>query len=181
MLKWIILLLSVRVFPAIPKKAWNLLNAAIRPKCKSHIGSIRTSAGEFTSPSDIVNLFNNHSLFSSLPPANFDFVNSCSFHFAPITADVVLDTLQLLNVDRATGPDGLSACILKVSAPAIADSLAALFNASLNDAAFPSDWKQANVYPVFKASDSCLLTNYRPIQGRIQDFLREGLNTEVYL
>ena len=47
-----------------PRKAWNLLNAAIRPKCKSYIGSIRTFAGEFTSSNDIVNLFNNH--FSTL-------------------------------------------------------------------------------------------------------------------
>ena len=43
-----------------PKKAWNLLNSANRPKCKSHTGSIHTSAGGFTSPSDIVNLFKDH-------------------------------------------------------------------------------------------------------------------------
>ena len=43
-----------------PKKALNLLNSAIRRKCKSHIESIHTSAGEFTSPNVIANLFNNH-------------------------------------------------------------------------------------------------------------------------
>ena len=40
--------------------------------------------------------------------------------------------------------DGITARILKVSAQAIANSLAALFNVSLDDAAFPSDWKEAN-------------------------------------
>ena len=114
-----------------PKKALNLLNSAIRRKCKSHIESIHTSAGEFTSPNVIANLFNNHfsTLFSSLLPAyssNFDFVKSCLFHFVPIMADEILNILQLLNVDKVMGPDGISACILKVSASAIADSLAAL-------------------------------------------------------
>ena len=35
------------------------------------------------------------------------------------------------------------AAVHMVSAPAIMDNLAALFNASLDDAAFPSDWKEA--------------------------------------
>ena len=139
-----------------------MLNSAIRRKCKSHIESIHTSAGEFTSPNVIENLFNNHfsTLFSSLLPAyssNFDFVKSCLFHFVPIMADEVLNILQLLNVDKVTGPDGISACILKVSASAIADSLAALFNTNLDDAIFPFDWKQANNFSVY------LLTDYRPI------------------
>ena len=58
-------------------------------------------------------------------------------------ADEVLNILQLLNVDKVTGPDGISACILKVSASAITDSLAALFNTNLDDATFPFDWKEA--------------------------------------
>ena len=78
-------------------------------------------------------------------------------------ADDVLNTLLSLNTDKAIGPDGIPARILKVSAPVIADSLAALFIASLDDAAFPSDWKEANVFTVYKSDDSCLLTNYRPI------------------
>ena len=52
---------------------------------------------------------------------------------------------------------------MNLSAPAIVDNLATLFNASLDEAAFPSDWKRADVYPVLKSGDSQLLTNYRPI------------------
>ena len=73
--------------------------------------------------------------------ADFDFVQSCSFHFVPITVDSVLDILLSLNVNKATGPDGIPARILKLSAPAVADTLVTLFNASLDEAAFPSDWK----------------------------------------
>jgi len=46
---------------------------------------------------------------------------------------------------------------------AITASLAALFNVSLDDATFPSNWKQANVFLVYKGGDSYLLINYRPI------------------
>ena len=128
-----------------------MLNSAIRRKCKSHIESIHTSAGEFTSPNVIENLFNNHfsTLFSSLIPAyssNFDFVKSCLFHFVPIMADEVLNILQLLNIDKVMGPDGISACILKVSASAIADSLAALFNTNLDDATFPLIGKKLIIF-----------------------------------
>ena len=51
--------------------------------------------------------------------------------------------------------------ILQLSALVVMDSLAALFNESLQSGIFPSDWKKANVYPVFKAGDSQL--HYRPI------------------
>ena len=48
-----------------PRKGWNLLNSAVRPKQKGHISSIVTSSGEsVTSSTDIVHSFNNH--FSAL-------------------------------------------------------------------------------------------------------------------
>ena len=62
-----------------------------------------------------------------------------------------------------TGPDGLSARILKMAAAAIAGGLTKLFNVSLTEGDFPMEWKKANVYPVFKSGNPCLRTNYRPI------------------
>ena len=81
----------------------------------------------------------------------------------PVTAQDVLDMLQSLNVNKATGPDGIPVHILRLSVSVVMDSLAALFNESLQSGIFPSDWKKANVYPVFKAGDSQLLTKYTPI------------------
>ena len=44
-----------------PRKGWNLLNSAVRPKQKGHIGSIITPSGEsITGSADIVHSFNNH-------------------------------------------------------------------------------------------------------------------------
>ena len=118
---------------------------------------------------DIVALLNDHfsALFRSLPlPSSInqpEFTSACTFHFAPISADIVFEVFNSLVISKATGPDGLSARILKIAAAAIAGSLTKLFNVSLTTGDFPMDWKKANVYPVFKSGDPCLRTNYRPI------------------
>ena len=105
-------------------------------------------------------------LFRSLPLPSInqpEFTSACTFHFAPISADIVFEVLNSLVISKATGPDGLSARILKMAAAAIAGSLTRLFNVSLTTGDFPMDWKKANVYPVFKSGDPCLRKNYRPI------------------
>ena len=88
---------------------------------------------------------------------------SLHFHFTPVTVEIVSEVLNSLVITKATGPDDLPACILKLAAPAIAPSLSVLFNVCLTEGVFPALWKMANVHPVFKAGDSRLLINYRPI------------------
>ena len=149
-------------------KGWSSLSKAVKPKCRGHIGCIRTDAGDFNSADDIVALLNDHfsALFRSLPLPSInqpEFTSACTFHFAPVSADIVFEALNSLVISKATGPDGLSARILKMAAAAIAGSLTRLFNVSLTTGDFPMDWKKANVYPVFKSGDPCLRTNYRPI------------------
>jgi len=136
------------------------------PKHKNHVGSVVTVSGEcITCPADIVNSFNDRflQLFRSFPPAQIcipDFTCSCSFHFTSVTVEAVLDVLNSLIVTKATGPDGLPARILKLAAPMIAGSLATLFNVCLTEGVFPTNWKLANVHPVYKSGDSHLLTNW---------------------
>ena len=48
-------------------------------------------------------------------------------------------------------------------APAISGSLTKLFNYSLSQGVFPSEWKQANMTPVPKSGDRHMVNNYRPI------------------
>ena len=75
----------------------------------------------------------------------------------------VLKTLSALDVGKATGPDQISARLLRMVAPKIASCLTALFNASLMCGEFPSEWKCANVSPVPKAGDKHDVNNYRPV------------------
>ena len=64
-----------------------------------------------------------------------------------------------LNTNKATGPDGVKARLLR----SISSSLSCLFNMSLNKGKLPCDWKRANVTPVYKKGEKELVTNYRPI------------------
>ena len=64
---------------------------------------------------------------------------------------------------RAPGPDGIHARILKVCAANLAYPLSILFDLSYRSGSIPSDWKDANVVPVFKKGSKCKVENYRPI------------------
>lgn len=81
-----------------------------------------------------------------------------------ITENEVLDQLQIINICKPSGPDGVSPQVLKYTAQSIYKPLTKLFNISLNNGTLPSIWKIAQVTPVYKnkghADD---VNNYRPI------------------
>ena len=55
-----------------------------------------------------------------------------------------------LNICKACGPDLINPCLLKAGAPVLKTQLCRLFNLSLSEAIFPTDWKKENVTPVYK-------------------------------
>jgi hypothetical protein len=63
----------------------------------------------------------------------------------------------------ATWRDGIPAYLLKRCSKVIAPSLTVIFELSLQQGAFPSEWKSANVVPIPKKGDACEVTNYRPV------------------
>ena len=68
-----------------------------------------------------------------------------------------------LDLEKATGPDGIGNRLLREAAVPIAQPLSELFNFCLSLGHFPEFWKVAQVIPVFKKNDPLLCTNYRPI------------------
>ena len=74
-----------------------------------------------------------------------------TFKFSKITVDQVLKMLSKLNVRKATGPNQISARLLRIVAPAIAPSLTSLFNASLLTDQFPSECKKSQYHPSAKS------------------------------
>ena len=65
---------------------------------------------------------------------------------------------------KASGPDGLSARVLKECSSEISPMLALIYNESLAQGAVPDDWRQANVAPVFKKGEKYNAANYyRPV------------------
>ena len=80
-----------------------------------------------------------------------------------ITDDDVQKRLRSLNPNKSCGPDGISSRILKELADIIAGPITALFNCSLQRGEVPSDWKKANISPIFKKGSKSIAANYRQI------------------
>ena len=74
-----------------------------------------------------------------------------------------LPPLFHLNIHKASGPDGLSARVLKECSSKISPMLALIYNESLAQGNVPDDWRQANVAPVFKKGEKYNAANYRPV------------------
>ena len=77
----------------------------------------------------------------------------------------VTKILKELKTSKASGPDGISARFLNEVSDEIAPAMALLFNASLQQSAIPTEWKQAIINPIYKAGkmDRGKAENYRPI------------------
>ena len=112
-------------------------------------------------PEEIADIFNNYftSVFSvpqedkedngigKLPAAEPPF-SDIVLHIGEVVAPK-----KSLEPNKATGPDEILARILKETASTIAPSLCKLFNRSLGEGCIPSEWKLANVVPVYETDE----------------------------
>ena len=119
-----------------------------------------TKADAFNTYSPL-HVFNNDTSISSGPPTSpftSDIISTLEF-----STEEVLSALQSVNPSKTPGPDRLHPKILKECANELANSLCLIFNKSLRLGKLPSEWKQANITPVFKKGSKILLSNYRQI------------------
>ena len=80
-----------------------------------------------------------------------------------VTPEEVFSLINKLDTNKASGPDCISAHMLKATASSIALPLTTLFNLSLSTGKFPDMWKLAGVVPIPKSKDKNDPCNYRPI------------------
>ena len=122
-----------------------------------------------STPKEIAQLFNHYfaSVFSPstivIPSDDSMQVTGPVLTDIELTTDEVLKSLKMLNVNKATGSDGIPARLLRETADNIAPSLTKLFNKSLQYGIIPDEWKVANVVPVYKKGRKDCVENYRPI------------------
>jgi len=125
-------------------------------------GSIASSGTEKAS---MLNTFFGKCFNHSQPPLDFSILDElhpmveCPEDFL-CTVEEVEWLLNRLDTTKASGPDGISARMLKTVASSIAPSVTNLFNMSINSACFPSVWTLANVVPVPKSNNHANPTNY---------------------
>ena len=73
-----------------------------------------------------------------------------------ISQQDVRDVLNNLNVTKASAPDLISPRLLKVGATILSKPLSIIFNRSLLQGYFPSNWKDANVTAIYKKADKSM-------------------------
>ena len=68
-----------------------------------------------------------------------------------------------LDTTHSSGPDGISATMLKQTAVSIAPGITKLINTSIRLGKLPTAWKISSIVPVPKGSNHTSVNNYRPI------------------
>ena len=75
----------------------------------------------------------------------------------------VLELMLKLSNKKATGLDGVSSKLIKISAPVIVSFITKIFNSSISTGVFPDELKLAPVTPVHKNGSPSDVNNYRSI------------------
>ena len=75
----------------------------------------------------------------------------------------IRDAFAKVKTAKSFGTDNTSSYFMKLALPFIENSLAFLFNTSIETSRFPNSWKVARVTPIFKDGDKAEKSNYRPI------------------
>ena len=93
----------------------------------------------------------------------FDSKTNNIIHEIHITENEIIDVIQILDPNKATGPDKISNKRLTMSPEKITKPLLIIFNKSLQQSKYPSNWKSAHVIAIFKKGDTSIPSNYRSI------------------
>ena len=89
--------------------------------------------------------------------------NSTLLNQIHCTTDEIENALQLLDVNKAKGPDKIGNLLLKSLSKSLPKSLHLLFNLIANKARFPEKWKVSEIASILKDGDKQDVSNYRPI------------------
>ena len=85
------------------------------------------------------------------------------FHFKAIEVQEIRDAFAKVKTPKSFGIDNISSYFLKLALPFIENSLAFMFNTSIQTSMFPDSWKIARITPIYKNGDRADKSNYRPI------------------
>ncbi len=129
---------------------------------------LKSNGQVITDPKQKADLLNNH-LSNAFTRENLDNIpnkGDSPFPTMPeinITPKGVAKLLTSLNTSKASGPDCISANLLKLLGDGIAPIIASFFQQTLNTGTLPSEFKNAYVSPIFKKGQRSDPGNYRPI------------------
>ena len=102
---------------------------------------------------------------SSLPVPLTKFEGNKSEHLGQlfVTPEMIAKKIKKMKYNKSPGVDGIPPKLLKEIVDQISTPLANFFNLSLEEGIIPSEWKEANITPLFKKGSRKKPDNYRPV------------------
>ena len=150
---------------SISKKFWSYIKG--RRKENTSIPILREGSHETSDPKEIANILNRQyeSVFTeddtNIPDKGIS--KTPAMPHIQFTTNGIEKQLHNLEPRKASGPDQVSARILKETAKESATVLTSIFQKSYDTGHLPEDWKTANVSAIFKKGDKKDPANYRPV------------------
>ena len=153
-------------FPSRQKKLWSYIKGLRRDH--TGIASLQSDDTLVTNSLDKAEMLNQQfkSVFTNEPLSNLPDKGPSPHPTMPgisVTCQDIENLLNGLQTHKATGPDAISAKILRATSDIIAPILQIIFQTSLNTASVPADWTTALVMPIFKKGSRTLPSNYCPV------------------
>ena len=137
---------------------------------RSSIGPLLNEVNEYTASSTkMANLLSAQysSVFSTPKDSPYfimeEEVDSVELTDVTFSEQDILDAIDELKNSSASGPDGISAILLKKCKSALSKPLHRLWRKCLDQGITPSKLKEANIIPIHKGGHQGLAANYRPV------------------
>ena len=160
------------------KESWKTINELLNKRSKSNnIDSLKESGPETVHRKDIPDTMNSYfflvgkDLADKISPVSNPLLSGdiemnktkAKFQFRTIEVQEIRDAFTKVKIGKSFGIDNISSYFLKLTLPFIENSLAFMFNTSIEKSMFPDTWKIARVTPMYKNGDRADKSNYRPI------------------
>ena len=116
---------------------------------------------------------------------NFKYTNfnsTPSLETCSVSLKEMENAILNLNANKSPGPDNFHPKLLKSCNKTLSIPFKILFDNTLNKGCIPSDWKIAEVRPIFKKGDKTYPGNYRPVSltsiicKLLEKFIKDSLN-----
>jgi len=156
-----------------PGNIWKIYRDLMNPGQEEKLITIEENHLPITNPVEVANAFNayfttpllgsDRILTDAESPPSSTPQFAAGYNIPYINSQAVKMHIDNLSAKKATGIDGLSSKILKMSSSVISKAVATICNLSITTGVFPQRWKHAKVKPLHKGGSKLDKANYRPI------------------